>query len=225
LHGRAFSLDASCNLPDRCEALSHSVIDNLRIREREAKGSPLMPTDNHVALILFMLSHYIADAHMPMHCDARPAEYNGFDLHAAVEDRWEREVVQYFDVDRFNQRFRYNPQGFPLLRGDPNYDTSILKSVEDELATREFQITYGQGNDNVREYLQAVCQYSYLLAFAWLPEDCDPATIEPDPLQVPHGLGFREMSVAALADAIDAVARVWLRVLRRYLKWEKEMIN
>jgi hypothetical protein len=33
---------------------------------------------------------------------------------------------------------------------------------------------------------------------------------------------FREMSLASLSDAVDAVARVWLRDLRRYMKWTNE---
>ncbi|MBA4375291.1 MAG: hypothetical protein C0401_03845 [Anaerolinea sp.] len=224
LRGKAYTLGASGNLPDRCEALSHSVIDNLRIREREDKGSSLTPTDNHIALILFMLSHYIADAHMPMHCDARKDDFLGFNLHAEAEQLWEEDVVRSYEIDRFHQRFRYNPQGFPLLKNDPSHATSILKSVEDELNAREFQIGYGQHNDNVREYITAVCQHSYLLSYAWLPKDVTPAVFDRPALQTAGALPFRDMSIAALSDAVDAVARVWLRDLRRYMKWEKEQI-
>ena len=38
------------------------MIDNLKMQETELKGSPISPTDNHVAVLLFMLSHYVADA-------------------------------------------------------------------------------------------------------------------------------------------------------------------
>ncbi len=225
LHNRAFTVDPQCNLPERCEALSHAVIDNLRIMEREPKGSPLTPTANHAALMLFMLSHYIADAHMPMHCDSRPGGLGSFDLHAAVEQVWEEEVVRFYGIDRYHQRFLYNEKGFPALRDHPDYPASVLKSVEDELAAREFQITYGQGNDNVREYMLAVSQYSYLLAYTWLPAGFDPARLDRAALQLPagKGLGFRQMSLIALSDTVDAVARVWLRDLRRYMKWEKEV--
>ena len=224
LHNRVYALDDKYNLPERCEALSHAVIDNLRIMEREPKGSALAPTNHHAALILFMLSHYIADAHMPMHCDARPGDIGSFDLHAAVEQVWEEEVVRFYAIDRYHQRFLYNEQGYPLLRDHPDYHASILKSVEDELAARDFQITYGQGNGNVREYMLAVSQYSYLLAHTWLPAGVDPARLDRAALQLPfgEGLGFRQMSLIALADAVDSVARVWLRDLRRYMKWEKE---
>ena len=138
LYGKAFKADARCNLPERCESLSHSVIDNLKIQEYEEKGSPLTPTGNHIALILFMLSHYIADAHMPMHCDKRPAEIGAFDLHCAVEKKWDEEVVRFYDVDRANARFRYAPDGMPRLRDNlpangPQYADSILKEVCDKI--------------------------------------------------------------------------------------------
>ena len=231
LHNQPYTIDAKHNLPERCEALSHAVIDNLRIIEREEKGSPLAPTANHAALVLFMLSHYIADAHMPMHCDDRPGELGTWDMHAAVEDIWEYEVVGYYEVDRVHQRFLYSPSGYPRLRDvlpasiNTPYAGSILKAVDDELSAREFQITYGQGNDNVREYMQAVSQYSYLLSYAWLPAGYDPALVDRVTPQVPGGLPNRDMSIISLADAVDAVARVWLRDLRRYMKWEKEIVE
>lgn len=231
LHNQPYTIDTKYNLPERCEALSHAVIDNLRIIEREEKGSPLAPTANHAALVLFMLSHYIADAHMPMHCDDRPGELGTWDMHAAVEEIWEYEVVGYYEVDRVHQRFLYSPSGYPRLRDvlpatiNTPYADSILKAVDDELSTLEFQITYGQGNDNVREYMQSVSQYSYLLSYSFLPAGYDPALVDRVTPQVPGGLPNRDMSIISLADAVDAVARVWLRDLRRYMKWEKETVE
>jgi len=59
---RSFMVEKDDNLPDRCESIAHSVIDNLKMQESEDKGSSVSPTDNHIALLLFMLSHYVADA-------------------------------------------------------------------------------------------------------------------------------------------------------------------
>jgi len=222
LFNQPYVVSKGNNLPERCEALSHAVIDNLRIRESEPKGSPLTPTDNHVALLLFMLSHYVADAHMPMHCDARDDEFPGFNLHSAAEERWEREVVRFYKIDRPNQRFIYNESGFPLLVEDDAYADSMLKAVEEELERRPFRIGYGDENDNVREYMLAVCLYSWLTCCAWLPYEAEIESIDRTLLQTPAGLPFREVSVAALADAIDAVARVWLHDLRRFCWWKEE---
>lgn len=222
LYNQPYTVNPNNNLPERCEALSHAVIDNLRIREREPKGSPLTPTDNHVALLLFMLSHYVADAHMPMHCDARDDEFLGFNLHSATEEAWEREVVRYYKIDRPNQHFIYNEQGYPFLVMSEGYSDSILAAVTDELNRRDFRIGYGEGNGNVREYILAVTQYSYLTSYAWLPAGLTLDGFDRPNLQTPDGLSFREMSIAALADAIDAVSRVWLHDLRRFCWWKEE---
>ena len=234
LFNQPYNIDKTTNLPERCEALSHAVIDNLRISEAEPKGSPLTQTDNHVALLLFMLSHYVADAHMPMHCDSRKDSFLGFDIHAAAEDVWNVEVVRYYKIDRSNQRFVYNESGFPLLVEDDTYADSILKAVEDDLARRPFRVGYGrgfctpersercEGNDNVREYMQTVCYYSWLTSLAWLPPGTKKKDVNRAALETAAGLSFRQMSVAALADAIDAVSRVFLHDLRRFCWWKEE---
>ena len=116
--------------------------------------------------------------------------------------------MRYYGSDRHHQRFVNNEQGFPLLKDEPS--------------ERDFLITYGQGNGNVREYMLAVSRYSYLLAHTYLPADCEPARLDRASLQLPFGEGmtFRQMSLVALSDAVDAVARIWLRDLRRYMKWD-----
>jgi hypothetical protein len=217
-------VDKKYNLPERCEALSHSIIDNFKIQQYEEKGSSLIPTDHHIALLIFMLSHYVADAHMPLHCDNRPGTLDNFNLHDAIEQAWEEEVVSFYEIDRTNQRFRYNPSGFPLLKEDMDCRGSILSSVEEELAQRDFQVSYGTGNNNVLEYIHTICRYSYLLSYTYLPEGFTPNQFDQQTIQLKNdaGLSFRSVSLISLADAIDAVARIWLHDVRRFIKWEKE---
>ena len=79
-------------LPDRCQALSYGIRDMLQVQyqlghQQKDVGSPLMATNNEIALQLFMLSHYIADAHMPLHCDNR-SFHKG--LHGSMEAVWGR---------------------------------------------------------------------------------------------------------------------------------------
>ncbi|HLP02071.1 MAG TPA: hypothetical protein VK163_08595 [Opitutaceae bacterium] len=219
LRTQAFTTDRDTNLPARCEALAHSVIDSLRVQQAEPKGSPIAPTNNHVALRLFMLSHYVADAHMPLHCDSRRFSESP-DIHALIEKAWEDEIEQHIDIDAANERFRYTPDGFPRTLGKPEYATSLLKRTEDELATRGFSFEWGTGNGSVLEYVEAVCQHAFLLSCSFLPLACAPTTITRQnwrslPGQQPS---FDEFSLIALSDAVDSVARVWLRVWRRYRK-------
>jgi len=222
VYGHPYKIvDPSDNLPERCEALAHSVIDNLKMQETEEKGSPITPTDNHIATLLFMLSHYVADAHMPLHCDGRKFS-SGPDIHAEIESKWDKEVRNHYKLDVLNERFFYNPEGYPL-RANTDVSNSFLKRVDDGLATRCFSLTYGGNNNNVRTYMLAVCQNSYLLAYAFFPPEYDETNITKANWQDLPGqqLSFDKLSEVVFCDAIDAIARVWLRVWVRYEKWIK----
>jgi hypothetical protein len=220
LYGKAYELvDASNNLPERCEALAHSVIDNAKMQETEEKGSPISPTDNHLATRLFMLSHYIADAHMPLHCDSRRFS-SASDIHAKIEGAWDKEIRKHFKLDYLNERFFYNPEGYPL-RTRSDYSHSFLKRVDDSLETRPFTIGYGGDNHNVRTYMLAVCQNSYLLSHAFFPPQYDETNVNTRNWKSLPGqlLDFDQLSEVVFSDAVDAIARVWFRVWRRYMKW------
>ena len=220
VYGQPYEVvDLSDNLPERCEALAHSIIDNAKMQETEEKGSPISPTDNHIATRLFMLSHYIADAHMPLHCDGR--KFSSFsDIHAKMEDVWDKDIRKHFKIDLPNERFLYNPEGYPL-RTKADYSQSFLSRVDDGLATRSFSIGYGNTNNNVRTYMLAVCQNSYFLSYAFFPSGYDETNVNTHNWKSLPGqaLNFDQMSEIIFNEAIDAIARVWLRVWRRYVDW------
>ena len=67
----------------------------------------------------------------------------------------------------------------------------------------------------------AVCQNSYLIAYAFIPSRYGETNVNssnwkslPGPL-----INFDQLSVIVFTDVIDAIARVWFRVWRRYRKW------
>jgi hypothetical protein len=226
LRNKSFIVERDDNLPDRCEAIAHSVIDHLKMQESEDKGSPVSPTDNQIALLLFMLSHYVADAHMPLHCDSRGFS-EGMNLHGYIEGKWDGMIRRYYLIDEGNDRFFYDPDGYPLreLRDssrDHEYQSSYLKTVDDLLRDRKFVISWGAGNSNVWDFMSAICQYSYLLSYRFIPEQYDHTNVTLTNWQSLGSISFDDFSVAVLSDAIDSIARVWFRVWRRYLKWERK---
>ena len=166
-----------------------------------------------------MLSHYIADAHMPLHCDHRKFS-SPPNVHAKIEDAWDKEIRKHYKIDFLNERFYYNPDGYPL-RSKSNYDDSFLKKVEDGFSGREFSIGYGGDNNNVRTFMLAVCQNSYLLSYAFIPPEYDETNVNTHNWDSLPGqqLDFDRFSKVIFTDAIDAIARIWLRVWRRYLEW------
>ena len=110
LYQQPYTIDEHDNLPDRCESLAQAVIDNLKIQYREEKGSAVAATGNHIAQLLFMLSHYAADAHMPLHCDGRPFSSEA-DIHGYIEGQWEHVVEEHFQIDQVTERFVYDTGG------------------------------------------------------------------------------------------------------------------
>jgi len=222
LKKESFTIEKGDNLPDRCESIAHSVIDHLKIQKSENKGSPVSPTDNQVALLLFMLSHYIADAHVPVHCDSRKFS-DGANIHGCMEGEWENMILKHYEIDKDNNRFFYDQDGYPLrdLAFDQEYQQSYLKKADDELNNRKFVISWGRQNNNTWDFMSAICQYSYLLSYYFIPKQYNHKNITSDGWKSLGSLSFEDFSVAVISDAIDSIARVWFRVWRRYVKWEK----
>ena len=220
----SFTIEKGNNLPDRCDAIAHSVVDHLKLQEHEEKGSPVSPSDNQIALLLFMLSHYVADAHMPLHCDSRRFS-EGINLHNHIEAEWEKMIKLHYRIDSKNERFFYDPSGYPLLK-EPSkgkkYQSSPLKKVADMLDGRKFLISWGGDNQNVWDFMSAICEHSYLLSYCFLPPEHNPSNVTLDKWQSLSSMPFEKYSVAVLSDTIDSIARIWLRVWRRYMKWEKK---
>lgn len=123
-----------------------------------------------------------------------------------------------------NDRFFYDPHGYPLRDSgtDQEYQSSYLKTVDDVLGQREFILSCGAKNNNVWDFMTAICQYSYLLSYCFIPKGYNHTNVTVTNWQSLVSVYFNEFSVAVLLDAIDSIARVWFRVWRRYLKWERE---
>jgi len=220
--------DRKDNLPDRCESLAESVIDHLKVQRYEDKGEPVSPTNNQVALWLFMLSHYVADAHVPVHCDARRFS-NVADIHGQLEKTWDDEVKKYYCLDVPNERFFYDRAGYPVLTDDEKavktYPASFLKAASDELNNRKFDSAFGKDNNNVWDFMNAVCHHSYLLSYSFFPPQCGPDNVTTKnwkTLASPPELTLEKLSAVVLADAVDSISRVWFRIWRRYEIWNKK---
>ena len=201
------------NVSERCDAMAHTMVDNFKIQYMEEKGNPISPSSTHMAMRFFIMSHYIADAHMPMHCDARSLGT----IHTAIEEQWENAVKNSYCIDEDNLRFFYDPNGFPLAKVKV---TSYLKAVEEKILTRPFVYKWatGQKVENTRVYIDAVTQYSYLLAHEMVPDELGNCTWTKY-MKQDVSKRFNEYSAMLLADAVDSIARAWLHVWARYRDW------
>ncbi len=231
LRQQPFVIDMKTNLPDRCETFTETVIDHFKMQFHERKGSPISPTSNQVSFLFFMQSHYIADAHVPLHCDGRSFS-EGKNFHAKLEEAWEKKVIASCKrdmTDDCNPRFVYDEKGYPSII-ENEFRGSYLEKVQQEMIKRplgSINSFFTSSNSNVWDFMTAVCQNSYLLSYYFF----DPAEII-DPEQAVfeewlthHITQFEDLSLTVLADAIDSIARIWLKIWRRYVDWEEKKIK
>lgn len=221
---QGFAVNKDDNLPDRCESLTEAVIDHFKILNYTEKGSPVSPTHNQVALWFFMLSHYVADAHVPVHCDARKFS-DGEGIHGLMEKAWDDEIRKYYRINAQGTRFLYDVDGFPLMSDaakNADYQNSFLKMVDDEIAKRKLSLSFGTDNENkVWNFMDAICHNSYLTSYRFFPPDKGPENITANDWQnlANPALSFKDLSQAVLADAIDSILRVWFYVWSQYMDW------
>ncbi len=203
------------NCADRCESIAHSIVDNFKMLQKEDRGCPIATTNNHIALRFFILSHYIADCHMPFHCDDRPfSDEKG--MHGTIEKKWEDQIKKSYKIDVDNNRFYYDPEGYPL----PLNVTPLLQEVEQEIATRPYTHGWGTGNSSTWDYMSGVSQYSYLFSYFLVPETFSNTQTWTDfTQQTEWGKNFDAYNKMIFCDAIDSIARIWLHVWIKYRTW------
>lgn len=95
---RRYKRDRSCMdlvMPQFREAINDYIIRHIGIQyvQRESSMFPLYSHEDQLALHFFSLGHYIADTHMPLHCDIRRFSRTGADIHGAIEDIWESWII------------------------------------------------------------------------------------------------------------------------------------
>ncbi len=206
------------NCADRCESIAHSIVDNFKMLQKEDRGCPITTTNNHIAMRFFILSHYVADCHMPFHCDNRPfSDEKG--MHGIIEKKWEDQIKKSFKIDVDNNRFFYDPDGYPL----PLEVTPLLTEVENEIQTRPYVHGWGSNNSSTWDYMSGVSQYSYLFSRFLVPESFSTNRNFAEFTELTEwGKNFDAYNKMIFADAIDSITRIWLHVWIKYRNWLKE---
>jgi hypothetical protein len=92
--------------------------------------------------------------------------------------------------------------------------------VENQIALRSFDSTYGPDNKNTWDFMSSVTQHSYLTAYELVPSNFDVTAQDFKSLIALIGKPrFEELSRQIFIDAIDSVSKVWLRAWKRYQDW------
>lgn len=221
----------SYTLPDRCEALSHSIRDMVLIQKKESKGSDIMFNDDQITLYFLMLSHYIADAHVPPHCDSRDF-YTPSTIHPDMESWWDKEIMKYYAFDKKRKVFDYDINGAVELKEDAkeSFKTSFLCEALKILDSRKWdpkdKNVLGKGNAKIYDYLKAICLVSYLVDTEFIPLSM-PAS-QYNKLRIldedqPYFGRLKQISPHVFADAIDSIALVWILTWDKYNKLQEDI--
>lgn len=211
------------SLPDRCQAISYTIRDQLQITyevgsRRKEVGSPIIPASNEVALQFFMLSHYISDAHMPLHCDARPFSD---EVHGEMEELWEKQVKEHCKFEPGlggDMRFILDEEGNPATKS--GFQESVLDKTLKELEKRKFSLSFGSENQNVWDYVTDICFFSFLASKKLIPLTENIGQLSAKKFRENYLEEFKKLSIRILSDCIDSIARVWLHVWSEYWKLE-----
>ncbi|MFC1800465.1 hypothetical protein ACFLYT_00235 [Nanoarchaeota archaeon] len=212
-------------LPDRCHALSEGIRDMIRIQRKVPKGSDILFNDDQITTYFLMLCHYVADAHVPPHCDARDF-YTPSKIHPDMEKYWDDEIKKFFEFDKKRKVFDYDIGGAPELIEGAEFQGTLLDRVMNELGTRTWdpakKSTLGKGNKKVYDYMKSICFVSYFLSKDFIPEMTQREYNALRVLEEPaYADNLTEISVPVLADAIDSIALVWLLTWDKYNKLDQ----
>ena len=229
-------------LPNRVLALGHNLSDMLRMgdfplwfyaRNKRPRGfrppgsrgdvdlaavklEKLSPSPNfsarQIAMTFFILSHYIADAHMPLHCDLRDFKQRDLGLrvskrvHERLEQYWEDKLPSDEELDALedatlNQVVTNLPAGSLLRR--LNRDGNFA------LSTRLTKIK----GDEWKEIVN-ICRVSYAVSREWIPDNAQSL----DDIVGAHSQAvLDDVSTRIFHDAVESVARIWLTVWDRFV--------
>ncbi len=204
------------HLPARVTALCQTIRDMFKmgdseveeltgITSKEAKNiaQSLLYSPRNIAVTFWMASHYIADAHMPFHCDNRAF---GTETHAAVEDLWGEQVPPLFHAKTILNTSREDILDARLPAGSKFAKLNLGNGIP----------ALKNGGDPWLEAVQ-ICKTSFVASFAMVPPGVAPVDDRKTPVGLDDILGpeccgeakFWKLSQAVMHDAINAIAMFW----------------
>jgi hypothetical protein len=230
---------ASGHLPDRVISLSHIITDMLKMGDyplafyakkkrskayrkedlscQNIKDLSLSPnfSARQIAMTFFLLSHYICDVHMPLHCDLRDygSRSRGITrklsktLHPSIEGVWEasfpeKDVLAIHDYTKASlDEIVANLPANSLIEIDKNPDYALGR------------ITKMKGNQ--WDEMVNVSRVSYAFSRKWITKDYK------DVGALKRAIGndeFKKSTNIIFHDVVEEIARVWYKAWEVFVK-------
>ena len=191
-----------------------------------------------VALVFFLVSHYICDAHMPLHCDLRDLFATSrktkgkkrrlpVALHPRIEELWDKN----FPIKEDLILTDYTKETLDEILIDRLPEDSI---IEIDKAGSNYQLSkrlQKRLKGDEWEEMVYVTRTSYTVARKWIPEGVDWVSLLPRHRsdfeeQISQGQGFgdgrfvedfRHVTNCVFHDAVESIARIWYKAWRRFI--------
>lgn len=190
-----------------------------------------------IALTFFIASHYISDGHMPLHCDLRDMDAdvgNGTlvrrlpdALHDGIEEVWE----DYFPDKETLTIHDYTTESISTVLNSLPDDSVIEldKSGSKYAVSRKFTVTM----PNEFDEMENICRIYYAVSRKWVPQSFEEIETKigkekckkkASPLKYDDLVSiigeeeFIDVTNRIFHDAVEAVARIWLKAWNKFLK-------
>jgi len=216
------------DLPDRCEALGQMIRDTIKITNKLDRGDVAAFNDSQIAILFLIISHYIADAHVPVHCDNRDFN-NPSKIHSDLEGHWEKEIKKHHKISYKNKQFDLNADN-KLQRKSTlaSYSSSLLKKVDDLIfnnnwsnltsSSNNWRVFLGN-NNNFWDYIVSVCHVNFFTSLDMFPIT-PPQGVNFNTVRILQNASLKtkvdQFSPLILADAINSIAIIWLASWERW---------
>jgi len=224
------------HLPNRVIAISQAIADMLKMSDyplifyarkktpkafasdlmqqkvKDLSVSPIF-SPRQIALMFFILAHYITDAHMPLHCDLRDFGSDRstmgrlpVELHPSIEELWE----SYFPEKNKLMLHEYLTESIDKVVSSLP-DGSIIKTDTDD----KYRLTPAISKTIGDEWQEMVyiTRTSYALSRKWI----DAPFKNTDELVVAKSEEFKDVTNCIFHDAVESVARLWLKAWERFI--------
>jgi len=250
------------HLPNRVIALSHTIGDMLKmsdfplatyakkVRPKDASNIPtkiatqkikdLSKSPNfsarQIALTFFLISHYICDAHMPLHCDLRDFSPTSKkfkwrrrlpkNLHTWIEEYWDENFP--LREDLILSEYTKDTLDDIVIKKLP--ENSILK-IDKESEYRLSDKVEGKLKGDEWTEMIYTTRVSYAVARKWisnridwysvLPKSYDEfrrSVCEEGDFGEVFAKDFEDVTNRIFHDAVESVARIWYKAWRRFVE-------
>lgn len=228
------------HLPNRVIAISHTIGDMLKMSDfplafyaqgkrpgsyskkltaQKVKDLSLSPvfSARQIALSFFILSHYVVDAHMPLHCDLRDFGSRRANLkrrlphglHSSIEEQWElyfpkkEELILHEYLRTSISKIVSSLPEQSLIEIDTNDEYKLNPQIFSTVSDEWVEMVH-------------IARTSYAVSRKWInrpyknvSELIDSSTKLEE---------FKHVTNCIFHDAVESVARLWMKAWKRFIE-------